>query len=532
MYTRNEKIVPRYIEEEMKDSYINYAMSVIVGRALPDVRDGLKPVHRRILYTMSELSLEHNKPYKKSARIVGDCLGKYHPHGDMAVYDSLVRMAQDFSLRYPLVDGQGNFGCFTKDTKVKLTDGRSLSFLNLIKEYKQGKKNFTFAFNKEKQAIEIAEIKQPRLTRRKAKLVKVIIDNGEELRCTPDHLFMLRDGSYKKAKDLMAGESLMPLPEQKDNRDYNNSENYKMAYQLAPFANHKVKKVEFLKEREDVYDLTIDRWHNFALASGILVHNSVDGDSPASMRYTEARMERMTDLMLSDLEKNTVKFVPNFDESLKEPSVLPATLPNLLINGSSGIAVGMATNIPPHNLGEVVDAIVYFIENQDCEIKDLMKKIKGPDFPTGGTICGRDGIKSAYLTGRGRLVVHARASIEQQKNGKESIVITEIPYQVNKTNLIESIANLVQTKKVEGISDLRDESDKDGMRMIVELKRGAQSQVILNQLFKHTQMQQTFGVITLALVDNRPRLLNLRDLISLYVDHRKNIIRIYGAGYW
>ena len=362
MYTRNEKIIPRYIEEEMKDSYINYAMSVIVGRALPDIRDGLKPVHRRILYVMKELNLEHNRPYKKSARIVGDCLGKFHPHGDMAVYDALVRMAQDFSLRYPLVNGQGNYG-------------------------------------------------------------------------------------------------------------------------------------------------------------------SVDGDPPASMRYTEARMAQVTDLMLSDIEKNTVKFVPNFDDSLKEPAILPATLPNLLINGSSGIAVGMATNVPPHNLGEVVDAIIYFIDNQNCEIKDLMKKIKGPDFPTGGTICGREGIQEAYLRGRGRLIVHAKASIEQQKNGKESIVISEIPYQVNKTNLIQSIADLVQSRKIEGISDLRDESDKDGMRIVIELKRGANNQVVLNQLFKHTQMQQTFGVIMLALVDNRPRLLNLRDIISLYVEHRKNIIR-------
>ncbi|MFH1753485.1 MAG: DNA gyrase subunit A [Candidatus Omnitrophota bacterium] len=362
MYTRNEKIVPRYIEEEMKDSYINYAMSVIVGRALPDVRDGLKPVHRRILYTMSELGLEYNKHYKKSARIVGDCLGKYHPHGDVAVYDALVRMAQDFSLRYMLVDGQGNYG-------------------------------------------------------------------------------------------------------------------------------------------------------------------SVDGDPPASMRYTEARMARVTDTMLSDIEKNTVKFTPNFDESLKEPSVLPATLPNLLVNGSSGIAVGMATNIPSHNLREVVDAVIYFIDHQDCEIKDLMKIVKGPDFPTGGIICGKQGIKDAYMTGRGKLVVHAKASIEEQKNGKEAIIVTEIPYQVNKTNLIESIADLVQSKKIEGISDLRDESDKDGMRIVIELKRGTINQVILNQLFKHTQMQQTFGAIMLALVDSRPRLLTLKDFIYHYVEHRKNIIR-------
>ncbi len=361
MYTRNEKIVPIHIEEEMKDSYINYAMSVIVGRALPDARDGLKPVHRRILYAMKELSLEHNKPYKKSARIVGETLGKFHPHGDTAVYDALVRMVQDFSLRYPLVDGQGNFG-------------------------------------------------------------------------------------------------------------------------------------------------------------------SVDGDSAAAMRYTEARLEHVTDLLLRDLEKNTIKFVPNFDNSLKEPSVLPAILPNLMLNGSTGIAVGMATNIPPHNLSEVVAGITYLIDNPDCEIKDLTKKIKGPDFPTGGIICGKEGIKKAYETGRGRLLVHAKASIESQKGGKESIVITEIPYQVNKNNLITSIAGLVQDKKIEGISDLRDESDKDGMRIVIELKRSSNAQVILNQLYKHTQMQTTYGVIMLAIVDRRPKILNLKEMLSSYISHRKEMI--------
>ena len=361
MYTKNEKIVPIHIENEMKDSYINYAMSVIVGRALPDIRDGLKPVHRRILYAMSDLSLEHNKAYKKSARIVGETLGKYHPHGDMAVYDSLVRMVQDFSLRYPLINGQGNFG-------------------------------------------------------------------------------------------------------------------------------------------------------------------SIDGDTAAAMRYTEAKMHHITDWLLMDIEKDTVEFVPNFDGSLEEPKILPATLPNLLINGSSGIAVGMATNIPPHNLGEVVDAISYFIDNPQCEIKDIMKKIQGPDFPTGGIICGRDGIKNAYMTGRGRILVHAKASTEQLKNGKENIIITEIPYQVNKNNLIQTIANLVAERKIEGIADLRDESDKDGMRVVVELKRGQNAEVILNQLYKHTQMQETFGVIMLALVNNRPKVLNLKEVISLYVDHRKDIV--------
>jgi len=361
MYTRNEKIVPRYIEEEMKDSYINYSMSVIVGRALPDVRDGLKPVHRRILYAMKELSLEHNKPYKKCARITGEVLGKYHPHGDMAVYDTLVRMAQDFSLRYPLIDGQGNFG-------------------------------------------------------------------------------------------------------------------------------------------------------------------SIDGDAPAAMRYTEARLEHITDLLLLDIEKATVDFVPNFDESLQEPKVLPSCLPNLLVNGSSGIAVGMATNIPPHNLREIADAVALVIDNPDCVPADLLKKVKGPDFPTGGIICGMGGIKSAYTTGRGLLKVHAKAVIEEQKNGKECIVVKEIPYQVNKANLIEAIADLIQEKKIEGITDLRDESDKDGMRMVIELRRGENAQIVLNQLYKHTQMQQTFGVIMLALVDGRPQVLNLKEVIQEFIKHRKEVV--------
>ena len=361
MYTRNEKIIPVYVEDEMKESYISYAMSVIVGRALPDVRDGLKPVHRRILYAMKDLNLEHNKPYKKSARIVGECLGKYHPHGDMAVYDALARMVQNFSLRYPLIDGQGNFG-------------------------------------------------------------------------------------------------------------------------------------------------------------------SIDGDAVAAMRYTEARLAPIADWILADIEKETVKFMPNFDDTLREPTVLPATLPNLLVNGSSGIAVGMATNIPPHNLSEVVDGIVTVIDNPDIELKDLMKYIKGPDFPTGGIICGKEGIIEAYKAGRGKVIVHAKAATEELKSGKQLIVITEIPYQVNKTSLIESIAELVQSKRIEGISDIRDESDKDGMRIVIELKRDQESQVILNQLYKHTQMQTTFGIIMLALVNNRPEVLGLKQLIAHYIKYRKEII--------
>lgn len=361
MYTKGEKIQIRYIEEEIKDSYITYAMSVIVGRALPDARDGLKPVHRRILYTMNELSLQHSKPYKKSARIVGDCLGKYHPHGDMAVYDALVRMVQDFSLRYPLVDGQGNFG-------------------------------------------------------------------------------------------------------------------------------------------------------------------SVDGDSAAAMRYTEARMASIADEMLKDIDRNTVDFSPNFDDTLQEPIVLPSALPNLLLNGSSGIAVGMATNIPPHNLSEVVDGVIKVIDNPQATIEELMKIIKAPDFPTGALICGTEGIKSAYLTGRGALKLHAKANIEIQKNGKESIIVTELPYQTNKASIIESIANLVEEKRIEGISDVRDESDKDGIRVVVDIKRDHPAQVVLNQLYKHTQLATTFGIIMLALVKNQPRTLNLRQMIDVYLEHRKEVI--------
>ena len=361
MYARNEKIVPIAIEQEMKDSYISYAMSVIVGRALPDARDGLKPVQRRILYTMQGLGLDSDKPYRKAARIVGDCLGKYHPHGDMAVYDALVRMAQDFSVRYPLVDGQGNFG-------------------------------------------------------------------------------------------------------------------------------------------------------------------SIDGDPPAAQRYTEARLDAVAESLLADIGKETVEFVPNFDESLTEPRVLPGALPNLLANGATGIAVGMATNIPPHNLKELAEGVAKLIDAPDIEVKELAKIIKGPDFPTGGIIVGRQGILDAYNTGRGLLKVRAKAHIEQAKGSKEAIIVSEIPYQVNKTTLLESIAGLVRDKRVEGIADLRDESDREGLRIVVDLKRDANGQVVLNQLFRHTQLETTFGVILLALVDNRPKVCTLKTLIQVFVDHRKEVV--------
>lgn len=503
-----EKIVQKVIEEEMKSSYLDYSMSVIVGRALPDVRDGLKPVHRRILYAMQQMGMFHNKPFKKCARIVGDCLGKFHPHGDVAVYDALVRMVQPFSLRYPLIRGQGNFGCFTGDTKVKLTDGRDLSFKGLIKEYKQGKKNYTYTINS-KGLIEIAEIKNPRLTKKKEKIMKVVLDNGEEIRCTLDHRFMLRNGSYREAQKLKEGDSLMPIHLRSSIEEDNN---------------HKIVRTEILEEREDVYDLTIEGTHNFALACGVFVHNSVDGDSAAAMRYTEAKLAKLSEEMLQDIEKKTVKFVPNFDASLKEPLFLPAKLPNLLINGSSGIAVGMATNIPPHNLIEVADASIHLIDNPGSGVGELMGFVKGPDFPTAGIISGKGGIRDAYVGGRGRITVKARASVEEGKVRKR-IIVSEIPYMVNKSLLLKEIADLVRGKKISGIYDLRDESDREGMRIVISLKKEVNPEVVLNQLFKHTRLRTTFGVIMLALVDGQPKILNLKELVQHYIDHRRGVVR-------
>ncbi|MGZ3513016.1 MAG: DNA gyrase subunit A [Thermodesulfobacteriota bacterium] len=354
--------LPVNIEDEMKKSYMDYAMSVIIGRALPDVRDGLKPVHRRILYAMNELNNDWDKPYKKSARIVGDVIGKYHPHGDMAVYDAIVRMAQDFSLRYPLIDGQGNFG-------------------------------------------------------------------------------------------------------------------------------------------------------------------SIDGDPPAAMRYTEIRMSKLAAELLADIDKETVDFVPNYDESLVEPSVLPSKFPNLVVNGSSGIAVGMATNIPPHNLVETINAIIALIDNPEMSPKDLMNHLPGPDFPTGAFIYGREGIRQAYETGKGVIQLRARALVERDRKGeRENIIITELPYQTNKAKLIERIAELVQEKAIEGISNIRDESDRDGMRIVVELKRNEVAEVILNQLYKHTQMQTSFGIILLAIHQNQPKLLSLKEMLRLFVQYRQEVV--------
>ena len=357
----NNRILPIEIADEMKKSYIDYAMSVIAGRALPDVRDGLKPVHRRILYSMSELNLTPDKPYRKSARIVGDVLGKYHPHGDTAVYYAMVRMAQDFATRAPLVDGHGNFG-------------------------------------------------------------------------------------------------------------------------------------------------------------------SVDGDAPAAMRYTEAKMTKLSLELLRDIDKETVDFVPNFDESLKEPSVLPARFPNLLVNGSNGIAVGMATSIPPHNLGEVIDATIHLIDNEECSVEDLIQFVKGPDFPTSAIIMGKENITEAYRTGRGKVKVRARAYIEELAKGKQQIVVTEIPYQVNKAKLVEKIAELVKDKKVEGISDLRDESNRNGMRIVIELKRDANANIVLYKLYKHSQMEDTFSIKMLALVNGEPKVLNLKQVLYHYIQHQKDVV--------
>jgi DNA gyrase subunit A len=357
-----KEIFPVNLEDEMRQSYLDYAMSVIVGRALPDVRDGLKPVHRRVLYAMRELGNEYNRAYKKSARVVGDVIGKYHPHGESAVYDTIVRLAQTFSMRYMLVDGQGNFG-------------------------------------------------------------------------------------------------------------------------------------------------------------------SVDGDAPAAMRYTEVRMARITQEVLADIDKETVDFVSNYDESEREPVVLPTRIPNLLVNGSSGIAVGMATNIPPHNLGEIVSACLALLENPNLTVADLVKHVPGPDFPTAGLIHGLAGIVEAYATGRGRLYVRGRTHIEAiDERGREAIVITELPYQVNKARLIEKIAELVREKRLDGISELRDESDKDGMRVVIELKRGELSDVVLNNLYKQTPLQSVFGINMVGLVDGQPRLLSLKELLEVFLRHRREVV--------
>ncbi len=747
-------IVTREITTEMKESFIDYAMSVITDRALPDVRDGLKPVHRRILFAMNEAGLTAGGKTRKSAVPVSDTMGNYHPHGDVAIYDSMVKMAQDFTMRYPLVIGQGNFGCFTIDTKVELVDGRTLSFGELLEEDKNGKENYTYTVDENKR-IKIAKIQKPRLTIKDAKIMKVVLDNGEEIRCTLNHRFMLRNGEYKEAKDLQSGESLMPLykrlsvledvkpelvgypmvyqPEVKEwvfahhladaynietgkytlsrgrvrhHIDFNklnahpdniarmhwkehwmlhaslskdrhqndpeyveklrkgreafwakpenkqkhadlmtarnlknwqdekytatmketlsrvNKEHYakhpelkeivgKRAtatltrlwqdpeyqkvmherivkgnknhttnqtgkkkflaickrildenkkinehsyaeyrnvvypYGKAPmwenaytryyadkkevlvqdaFNNHKVARVEFLNQTEDVYDLTVDGTHNFALAAGVFVHNSVDGDPPAAMRYTEAKMSKICAELLRDIEKETVNFVPNYDGTKKEPAVLPSAVPNLLLNGTLGIAVGMATNIPPHNLNEVMDAVIHLVDNPDATTEDLLEFVKGPDFPLGGIAFGSKDMAHAYATGRGGVVVRGAAEIVETKAGAFQIVVTSIPFRVNKAELIMKIADLIRDKKIEGIKGLRDESAKD-IRIVIELKGGGHPQNILNQLYKHTQLEDPFHYNLVALVNGVPQTLSLKGILEEFVGHRKEVIR-------
>ncbi len=497
------EVLPINLEDEMRQSYLDYAMSVIVGRALPDVRDGLKPVHRRVLFSMHEQGNVWNRAYRKSARVVGDVMGKYHPHGDSAIYDTMVRMAQRFSLRYLLVDGQGNFGCFTGDTAIKLADGTEKTFAELAK-LPPNEIFYVYAVDKAGKIV-IAEGRHARMTRPNAELLELTLDTGDVVRCTPDHRFMLRDGTYKEAQDLTPDNHL---------RSEQDNINCVVSQRL-------------LTEREDTYDITVDHHHNFLLACGVFVHNSVDGDPPAAMRYTEVRMMRIADSLLDDLDKDTVDFTPNYDNTEQEPAVLPARFPNLLVNGSSGIAVGMATNIPPHNLREVIDACLALIDNPLTSIEDIMEIVPGPDFPTAGLINGIRGIREAYRTGRGRVVMRARTHTEVQKrSGREAIVVTEIPYQVNKARLLERIAELVKEKKIDGIAQdgLRDESDKDGMRIVIELKRDAHAEVLLNNLFQHTQMQQVFGINMVALVDGRPLTLNLKQILEYFIRHRRDVV--------
>ncbi|MBU3969086.1 hypothetical protein KJ991_02670 [Patescibacteria group bacterium] len=750
--TNDKNIINQDISSEMKTSYLDYAMSVITSRALPDIRDGLKPVHRRILYAMHDMGLNASAKTRKSAAIIGEVLGKYHPHGDASVYDAMVKLAQDFSMRYPLVIGQGNFGCFTKDTKVKLTDGRGLSFGDLIKEHKRGKKNYTYTVNSTG-LISIAEIKNPRLTRKNTEIMKVILDNGEEIKCTPNHLFMMKDNVYKKAKDLKPDESLMPLYEKlSEKTDYLNRDSYILIYQnkidewipahhladnynltakkyskgegrvrhhldfnklnnspdniqrmdwgehwrvhyeqaanlhkkkeyrekiaegrkkfwsnpvnRAEYAkrtsernfknwqnseyrekmskllsvankkyiqnhpekriefskratqtlkklwqdpvyrkifhekivsankkritnntgkikflkvcrevlkehkilnqdlykqkremiykygcatswqtgirkyynndkkilldalnkNHRVIKIEFLKQKKDVYDITIEKSHNFALAAGVFVHNSIDGDPAAAQRYTEAKMTKLAGEMIKDLEKETVNFKPNYENTRKEPVILPSAVPNLILNGTLGIAVGMATNIPPHNIKEIIDAAVYLVDNKNATTEELAEFVKGPDFPTGGIIFGRQDILHAYVNGRGGILVRGEAEIFEEKPGQFQIVISSIPFRVNKAELIQKIADLVKNKKIEGIKGIRDESTKD-IRIVIELKSGSHPNKILNTIYKHTQLEDTFHVNMVGLVDGVPQTLSLKIILEEFISHRVIVIR-------
>ena len=530
---RNERVIPVELEHEMRQAYLDYSMSVIVARALPDVRDGLKPVQRRILYTMHEMGLRNDRPFRKSAAIVGDVMGKYHPHGDVPIYDALVRLAQDFAARYPLVQGQGNFGCFTGDTKVELYNGEQKTFSELVEMAHKGMRAEIFTVDAHRN-VRIKPLRAPRLVRRNDPVVKLTLESGAEILCTPDHRYMLRDGTYREAQQLKGKDQLMPfsrtaIPERLHRTG---------AFPIPASLTAKVAKVE-PAGRADVYDLTVDVTQNFALAAGVFAHNSIDDDPPAHMRYTEARLAAISNEMLADIEKATVDWMPNYDNRHQQPTVLPAPLPNLIVNGSAGIAVGMATNIPPHNLREIVEATKRLIDDPDLTTDDLCDTVIGPDFPGGGVIyrfeeqrnveTGAaervDAIRRAYAQGRGRVIARAKAHNEKLRGNRDAIIVTELPYAVNKASLIEKIAELVQNKRLAGISDIRDESDREGMRVVIEIKRDDDPTLVLNNLYKHTAMQSAFNLNMLALVQQHPRTLSLKEILQHHVDHRREVIR-------
>jgi DNA gyrase subunit A len=530
---KNDRVIGVELEHEMRQAYLDYSMSVIVARALPDVRDGLKPVQRRILYAMLEEGLRNDRPFRKSANVVGVVMAKYHPHGDVPIYDALVRLAQDFAARYPLVQGQGNFGCFTGETKVELYSGEQKPFTELVEMAHKGLRAEIFTVDPHRN-VRIKPLRAPRLVRRNDPVVKVTLESGAEIICTPDHRFMLRDGTYREAQQLKAKDQLMPfsrsaIPERLHRTG---------AFPIPASLTQKVSKVE-PAGRADVYDLTVDLTQNFALAAGVFVHNSIDDDPPAHMRYTEARLAAISTEMLADIEKETVDWMPNYDNRHQQPTVLPARVPNLIVNGSAGIAVGMATNIPPHNLREIVAATKRLIDDPELTTDDLCETVVGPDFPGGGVVYRFDeqrnvetgaaervdAIRRAYAQGRGRIVARAKAHNEQLRGNRDAIIVTELPYAVNKASLIEKIADLVQNKKLAGISDIRDESDREGMRIVIEIKRDDDKSLVLNNLFKHTAMQSAFNFNMLALVDQQPRTLSLKEILQHHVDHRREVIR-------
>ncbi|HEX9436449.1 MAG TPA: DNA gyrase subunit A [Candidatus Limnocylindria bacterium] len=529
----NERIVGVDLQVEMRQAYLDYAMSVIVARALPDVRDGLKPVQRRILYTMYEEGIRPDRPFRKSANVNGIVMARYHPHGSAAIYDALVRLAQDFSVRYPLIQGQGNFGCFAGDTKVELTNGDQKTFIELIDMVRHGLRGDVFTVDQHRN-VRLKPVRAPRLVRRNDPVVKVSLSNGNTIICTPDHRFMLRDGTYREAQSLRSKDQLMPfsrtaIPERLHRTG---------AFPIPASLQVRVDKVE-PAGRADVYDLTVDITQNFALSAGVFVHNSIDDDPPAADRYTEARLAAISMELLTDIEKQAVDWEPNYDGRHTQPKTLPARLPNLIVNGSSGIAVGMATNIPSHNLREVVEATKRLIDDPELTIDDLCEIITGPDFPGGALVyrfeeqrnveTGKaervDAIRRAYATGRGRVVMRARAHLEEMKGNRTAIIVSELPYAVNKASLIEKIAELVQSKRLAGISDLRDESDREGMRIHVEVKRDDDPQRVLNSLYKHTAMQSAFNFNMLAIVDEQPRTLSLKDILQHHIDYRRDVIR-------